>query len=91
MRSRPTNAILLLAPKRAGDQALQAALQPLLGGHIDMLICARPICAPPRRRHLIAISGGALAVGRRSGSASEVEEAPGRGSLFAPDGLSFPR
>ena len=27
----PYDAILLIAPKRAGDQALQAALQPLLG------------------------------------------------------------
>jgi osmoprotectant transport system permease protein len=27
----PYDAILLLAPKRAGDQALQSALQPLLG------------------------------------------------------------
>ena len=31
----PYDAILLLAPKRANDQALQAALQPLLG-HIDI-------------------------------------------------------
>jgi osmoprotectant transport system permease protein len=31
----PYDAILLLAPKRAGDQALQAALAPLLG-HIDI-------------------------------------------------------
>jgi osmoprotectant transport system permease protein len=31
----PYDAILLLAPKRAGDQALQTALQPLLG-HIDI-------------------------------------------------------
>jgi osmoprotectant transport system permease protein len=31
----PYDAILLLAPKRAGDQALQTALAPLLG-HIDI-------------------------------------------------------
>jgi osmoprotectant transport system permease protein len=31
----PYDAIVLVAPKRAGDQALQAALQPLLG-HIDI-------------------------------------------------------
>ncbi len=29
----PYDAIVLLAPKRASDQALRAALQPLLGAH----------------------------------------------------------
>src|ERR1700737_5646219 len=44
----PYDAIMLLAPKRAGDQALRAALQPLLG-KIDI--------AAMREAHLRAAGG----------------------------------
>ena len=42
----PYDAIVLLAPKRAHDAGLQAALKPLLGRSISKP-CAPPICAPP--------------------------------------------
>ena len=60
----PYDAIVLLAPKRADDQALRAALQPLLG-KIDIASDARGQSARRRqRRHVVAGCGGALAVGK---------------------------
>ena len=59
----PYDAIVLLAPKRANDQALKAALAPLLG-RIDIADHARGQSARRRRRRrVVAGCGGALAVG----------------------------
>ena len=59
----PYDAIVLLAPKRADDAALRAALQPLLG-RIDIADDARGQSARRRqRRHEFARRGRALAVG----------------------------
>ena len=60
----PYDAIVLLAPKRADDQALRAALQPLLG-KIDIADDARgQFARRRRRRRVLARRGGALAVGK---------------------------
>ena len=64
----PYDAIVLLSPRRADDQALRAALQPLLGRP-----CARPICAPPAatappRRPRWRAGCGRESAGSRAGS-----------------------
>ena len=41
----PYDAMMLVAPKRAGDRALLGALRPLIGA-IEVTRCARPTCAP---------------------------------------------
>ena len=59
----PYDAIMLLAPKRADDQALRRALQPLLG-RIEISRNARGQPARRRRRRLVITRyGGALALG----------------------------
>ncbi len=59
----PYDAIVLVAPKRAGDQALRGALQPLLGKNRYRHDARGQSARRRRRRHLIAGCGGALAVG----------------------------
>jgi len=57
----PYDAIVLLAPKRAGDQALRDALARCSAGSISP-ICARRTCAPPAATARHPLGGSALAV-----------------------------
>ena len=59
----PYDAIVLLAPKRAGDQALRNALAPAArqDRHIDD--ARGQFARRRRRRRVVAVGGGALAVG----------------------------
>ena len=69
----PYDAIVLLAPKRAADQALRAALQPLLGAHRYRRRCARPICAPPAVTAPRRPTRWRAGCGRRSGSDKKIQ------------------
>ena len=65
----PYDAILLVSPQRANDQALLDALRPLVGA-IDVDADARGQSARVERRARLAGRSGALAVGSRSGASA---------------------
>ena len=58
----PYDAIVLLAPKRADDEALRKALAPLLG-RIDIATMREANLRAARQRRGVAGCGGAVAVG----------------------------
>ena len=72
----PYDAIVLLSPKRAGDQALRAALTPLLGA-IDIATMREANCAPPATTPPVRPPPSRAGYGRRSGT-SRVGKGTGR-------------
>ena len=79
----PYDAIVLLAPKRAGDQALRAALQPLLGKIDISTMREANLRAAGNDARIVAGCGGALAVGEDREAVGNIAGGQARAQLSA--------